>query len=211
MRKKQSRQVKGTTASIVEGENLQNVEATQGFNEQLEQEKAEAQDGKELVKELKKVKEGDVFTTLLKTVLGLKGDPLYKSDFTDTRWPRLDNGSLIVCSRVYYPALEGPREASLGFLALGERETENIQVIFDKIPNDKFWTEERILAKKFVCESSNYRYFYIVEGEEFTFNMDDPKNIFFERFKKLDKEPEFSFGPVNPARDLESEIYGTWQ
>lgn len=194
----------GVVASVVEGENLLATE-TNKVPETLEEEVEEAKSerAKHAVKE-------DQFTNLLKKVLGLKGNPQYKVEFCDPRWPRMDNGALVTVSRAYYPAVEGPRKESFGIRSLGEREIEQIRVIIDQIPDDKFWTKERILAKKWVCESSGYRYFWIQKGEELEFDLDDPKNVFFERFEPMKEKPEFNWGPVGPPKDLQSKTFAEW-
>lgn len=205
------RKHRGVTASVVTGEKSSKKAEAVGFQEQLEEEKQEAEEGKALKRELKRQMEADDFTKLLKEAFKLKGNPLFKTEFTDTRWPRMDNGQAVVVTRVYYPALEGPRSEFLGIRSLGERETENIRVIIDKIPKDKFWTEDRIMAKKWVCEQSGYRYFWVGEKENFEIDLEDKGNLFYKRFEALKTQPKLNFGPVKPLKDLHSEVYEGWQ
>lgn len=206
--KKVSKKLGGVTSQVV-SKPLATVEDDN--TQTLEEEAQEAAEGAAVLKAAKKAEREDSFTNLLIKVFGLKGCPMFKGDFCDPRWPRLDNGELIRCERVYYLAIQGPREENLGVQSLGERETFNLNVILDKIPKDSFWTQDRIMAKKWVAEQCGYRYFWIVDGEKLEFDLDDPESVFNKRFAKLEDMPKFTYGDPRPHRSLQSNTFRTWQ
>jgi hypothetical protein len=161
------------------------------FKQNLEAEKQEKSES--LAKY--KLQEPDGFSKLIAELFKLESVPGFKTNFTDSRWPRNEIGENIKVERVYFFAMRGPREALHGYRSLGDGEINSYgKIIVDRLPKD--YDQKLIMARKWLAEQTGYRFVWITEDE--IFEDDKAVEIFLSRMNALESKPAVSYAtPAN--------------